>query len=70
MKSIARIDPLDPLDAKRVLYQPGHKDALFAFKSERKLMKKMQPCFEADIYVYIYIYIYIYEEYTHFASWG
>ncbi len=23
-------------------------------------MKKMQPCFEADIYVYIYIYIYIY----------
>ncbi len=29
------------------LYQPGHKGAQFAFKSERKLTK-MHPCVEAD----------------------
>ncbi len=31
-----------------LLYQPGHKGALFAFKSERKSTKKMHPCVEAD----------------------
>ncbi len=31
-----------------LLYQPGHKGALFAFKSERKSTKKMHPCVKAD----------------------
>ncbi len=44
---------------RSLLYQPGHKDALFAFISERKLMKKTHPCVEADI-----------EECTHFEYPG
>ncbi len=44
---------------RSLLYQPGHKDALLAFISERKLMKKTHPCFEADI-----------EECTHFEYPG
>ncbi len=40
-----------------LLYQPGHKGALFALKSESKSTKKTHPCVKADI-----------EEYTHFAS--
>ncbi len=32
----------------RTLCQPGHKGALFAFKSERKSTKMMQPCVQAD----------------------
>ncbi len=41
------------------LYQPGHKGALFAFKSESKSSKNMHPCVEADT-----------EECTHFESRG
>ncbi len=33
---------------RALLYQPRHNDAQFAFKSERKLTKKMHPCVEAD----------------------
>ncbi len=36
---------------------PGYKNALFAFKSERKSMKKTHPCVETDT-----------EACTHFAS--
>ncbi len=46
-------------NAYSLLYQPGHKGALFAFKSEHTLTKKTHPCVEADI-----------EECTHFASRG
>ncbi len=35
-------------NAYTLLYQPGHKGALFAFKSERKSTKKMHPSIEAD----------------------
>ncbi len=38
-----------PQNAFTLLYQPGHKGALFAFKSERKSMKKTHSCVEADI---------------------
>ncbi len=31
-------------NAYALLYQPGHKGALFAFKSERKSTKKTHPC--------------------------
>ncbi len=31
-----------------LLYQPGHKGALFAFKSECKSTKKTHPCVQAD----------------------
>ncbi len=42
-----------------LLYQPGHKGVLFAFKSESKSTKKTHPCVEADT-----------EDCTHFASRG
>ncbi len=32
-----------------LLYQLGHKGALFALQSERKSTKNTHPCFEADI---------------------
>ncbi len=35
-------------NAYTLLYQLGHKGALFAFKSERISTKKMHPCVEAD----------------------
>ncbi len=41
---------------RTLLYQPGYKGAVFAFKTERKSTKKMHPCVEVDT-----------EEYTHFA---
>ncbi len=46
-------------NAYTLLRQLGHKDALFAFKSERKSMYKTHPCVEIDT-----------EECTHFASRG
>ncbi len=44
-------------NAYTLLYQPGHKGALFVFKSERKTMHKTHPCVAADT-----------EACTHFAS--
>ncbi len=38
--------PLHQRNAYTHLYQPGHKDALFVFKTERKL--PTYPCVEAD----------------------
>ncbi len=43
--------------AYALLYQPGHKSTLFAFKSDCKSTKKTHPCVEADT-----------EECTHVAS--
>ncbi len=36
-------------NAYTLLYQPGHKDALFVLKSESKSTKTTHPCVEADI---------------------
>ncbi len=33
-------------NAYTLLYQPGHKGALFAFNSEHKSTEKTQPCVE------------------------